>query len=226
MRSLALVRRAADLALVRAGATLGECRALALLPPDEARPLLQAARHAGAVQAIHMWDAALESVDYLGVATALAAIVRATARDLAATAILAGDRGRSAVGPALAERLQLPLLAQVIGVERDGERLLARRRFRGVLKLYAVTPPAVVCLLLDEAASTPAPGESKAEPKPEVESWTLERVGLTAAELIYRRRFLPHLSPGPEHKPRRLKDVRALLERLRADGLVPPKGQR
>ncbi len=226
MRSLALVRRAVDVALVRAGATLGECRAVALLPPDEARPLLQAARQAGAVQAIQLWDPALESVDYLGVATALAAIVRAAAPDLAATVILTGDRGRGAVGPALAERLQLPLLAQLIGVERDGERLLARRRFRGVLKLYAVTPPAVASLLLDEATAAPAAGETKGGPRGDVESWTLERVGLTAAELSYRRRFLPHLSPGPEHKPRRLADVNALLERLRADGLVPPKGQR
>jgi electron transfer flavoprotein alpha/beta subunit len=222
MRTLALVRRAADLALVRAGAPLAECRAVALLPPDEARPLLQAARQAGAVHATQLWDAALESVDYLGVATALAAVVRTTTPDLSGTVILAGDRGRGAVGAALAERLQLPLLAQVTGVERDGERLLARRRFRGVLKLYAVTPPAVVGLLVDETAPTPGAGEAKGD----IEGWTLERVGLTAAELIYRRRFVPHLSPGPDHKPRRMADVRALLGRLRADGLVPPKGQR
>jgi electron transfer flavoprotein beta subunit len=226
MRAIALVHRAADLALVRAAASLGSCTAVAVAPDVEAQPLLSAARAAGAARVVQLWDGALEGNDYLAVATALAATVRSVAGDAAlpATLILAGDRGRGAVGPALAERMQLPLLGQVLAIERDGKRVMARRRFRTVIKLYAAELPAVVCLLVDE--NTPLPPA----PPLELEPWGLARVGLTAAELTYRKRFLPHPSPGPEKVARRLPDARALAERLRADGLLPsppePAGQR
>jgi electron transfer flavoprotein beta subunit len=218
MRAVALLRRAADLALVRAGVELGACTAIAVAPEAEARPLLAAARAAGATRALHLWDAALDGNDYLATATVLAAMVRTAAGDAAlpATIVLAGDRGRGAVGPALAERMQLPLLGQVLGVARDGKRVTARRRFRGVVKLYAAELPAVVCLLLDDEATLPT------APPAEIESWTLARAGLTAAELTYRKRFSPHPSPGPQRQPRQLADARALAERLRADGLLPP----
>jgi electron transfer flavoprotein beta subunit len=219
MRTVALVRRAADLALVRAGVGLGACTAVALGPEAEARPLLAAARAAGASRAVQLWDPAFDGNDYLATATALAAAVRATAGDpaLPATLILAGDRGRGAVGPALAERMQLPVLAQVLAISRDGKRVMARRRFRGVVKLYAAELPAVVCLILDGDVALPT------APPAEIESWSLARAGLTAAELSYRKRFLPHPAPGPERQARRLADARALVERLRADGLLPPR---
>jgi electron transfer flavoprotein alpha/beta subunit len=222
MRTVALLHRAADLALVRAGVGLGACTAVTVAPEAQARPLLTAARAAGAVRAVQLWDAALDGNDYLATATALAAAVRATAGDptLPATLILAGDRGRGAVGPALAERMQLPLLGQVLAIERDGKRVMARRRFRAVLKLYAAELPVVICLLVDENVSLPS------APPAEIEAWTLARAGLTAAELTYRKRFLPHPSPGPEQVARRLSDAHALAERLRADGLVaPPEGR-
>jgi hypothetical protein len=85
-----------------------------------------------------------------------------------------------------------------------------------VVKLYAAELPAVVCLILDEDAPLPT------APPAELESWTLARAGLTAAELTYRKRFSPHPSPGPQREARRLDDARALAERLRADGLLPP----
>jgi hypothetical protein len=225
MRVFAFLRRAGDLALVRAGVALGDCTAVSVGADVETRSLLMDARLAGAGRAIQLADAALDGIDYLAVATALAAVVRTVAGDLSnqPTLLLAGDRGRGAVGPALADRLQLPLLGQVVSVERDADqRITAQRRFRATLKQYAAAPPAVVCLLVDDVAPAGARNPLD-EPSTEIELFPLGRVGLSPAELSYRKRFLPHPSPGPTRQPRQFADAAALAERLVADGLVPGK---
>jgi electron transfer flavoprotein alpha/beta subunit len=221
MRAIALVRRPADVALVRAAAGLGQVTALAALPDaPEARALLAAARAAGATRLVRLWEPALDSADYLGVAWALAAAVRAVAGELAVSpmVILAGDRDRAAVGPAVAERLGLPLLGQVTAVElRDG-RVIAQRRARGMLRTFAAAPPALVCMPVAVAA----PGLGATEPAAvEIEVWTLSKVGISATELSHRRRFASTPTTGPIARPRRLPDTAALLERLRDEGLLP-----
>jgi electron transfer flavoprotein alpha/beta subunit len=222
MRAVALVRRAADLGLLRAAAGLGPVTALAALPDaPEARALLAAARAAGATRLVRLWEPALDSADYLGVAWALAAAVRAVVGELAAvpTVILAGDRDRAAVGPAVAERLGLPLLGQVLSVElRDG-RVVARRRARGMVRTFAVAAPALVCLPVGVAgaAALPAVADDAG-----IESWTLTKVGISATELAHRRRFAAAPAIGPTARPLKLADATALVARLREDGLLPP----
>jgi electron transfer flavoprotein alpha/beta subunit len=222
MRAVALVRRLADLGLIRAAAGLGQVTALAALPDGpEARALLAAARAAGATRRVRLWEPALDSADYLGVAWALAAAVRAVVGELTAapTVILAGDRDRGAVGPAIAERLGLPLLGQVLSVElRDG-RVVARRRARGMVRTFAVAAPALVCLPLSAGAALPAVTD---EAGTEIESWSLTKVGISAAELAHRRRFAPTPAIGPTAHPLELADATALVARLREDGLLPP----
>lgn len=232
MRVVTLIRRAADLALVRAARALdGETVALCAAPDEEAQPLLAAARAAGAARLVRVWDAALGTTDYLGVSYALAAAVRAIGDPAATpTLVLAGDRDRGAVGPSVAERLGLPLLGAVVAVDvRDGK-IVARRRGRGRLRSYVAAPPALVCLALpataeasdgaatDDNSARDAKGASEA--KVEIEAWTLSRVGLSAAELGYRKHFVPRPAVGPTAQARRFADAAALADRLRADGLV------
>lgn len=217
MRTIALLRRLADVALVGVGAALGDTVALTVAAEEESRLLLTAARAAGARRLVRVWDAALDTTDYLGVAYALAAAVRALG-DLQATPtlLLAGDRGRGAVGPAVAERLGVPLLGQVSAVELRDDKIVARRRARGEVRSFAAAPPALICLVVDgepaQATVTVAPVE--------VESWTLSRVGLSAAELGYRKHFQPQPTEGPLRRAHRFDDVAALAARLRDEGLL------
>ncbi|HZS37549.1 MAG TPA: hypothetical protein VFF06_12020 [Polyangia bacterium] len=230
MRGLALIRRPADLVAVRASVALGETSALAVLPAgDAADELLGQACAAGAVRAVRLWDDALESTDYLGVAIALAAATRALAGDLASppAVVWCGERGRGAVGPALAERLQLPHLGAVLGassVEGSEDRLVVRRRSGTVVRLYAGSAPAVLCVAearvsVERPEKDPA-REPAEKPAREIEVWNLERAGLNPAELSYRRRFRPYPEGGPTRAPLKFADARELAARLRADGLI------
>jgi electron transfer flavoprotein beta subunit len=220
MRALVLVKRAADVALVRAVAPLGgETTAIAVGAEADVQPVLAGARAAGATRLVRLWDPGLETTDYLGVAYTLAAAIRAIGDPAAApTAIVAGDRGRGVVGPAVAERMGVPLLGQVLAVALDGDKLVARRRGRDVVRSYAAALPALVCLILDGDASEA--GAAKAGDAGEVEVWTLSKVGLSAAELSYRKHFASKPAKGPNAKPRRFDSVTALAAQLRAEGFL------
>jgi electron transfer flavoprotein alpha/beta subunit len=225
MRAVALIRRAADLPIVGAAAKVGETVALIAAADDaETRSLLAAAKTAGAARLVRVWDPSLDAADYLGVAYVLAAAVRAAVGELAATLIVAGDRGRGSVGPAVAERLGVPLLGQALTVGVHEGKLRVERRSRGLVRTLTSAPPALIGLLVDEA-TPPVLHESAAEngAAVDIESWTLSKVGMSAAELAYRRRFAPAPAPGmpAASPPLRLPDAAALVARLRADGLVP-----
>ena len=224
MRVVVLVRRPADASLVAAVKGIGEVAALCVGPEAEARPALAAARAAGAKRLVRVWEPALETTDYLGIAYALAAAVRAIGDPAAAPMlIVAGDRGRGVVGPAVAERLGVPLIGQVLGVEvRDGK-IVAKRRGRDVVRSYGAAPPALVSMIVDAAAAYAVgdAGEPRERSEPiEMESWALTKVGLSGAELSYRKHFRPQPVKGPVPSPRRFADAAALAARLRADGLV------
>lgn len=223
MRTVALVHRRADLPLVKLAAQLGDTTVVAVAPPGDAtEELLAQARADGAVRTIRIWDDAMEATDYLGVAYALSATIRAVMGDLGTppVLVLCGDGGRGAVGPAVAERLSLPHLGEVVGVQAMEGRIVAKRRSGPVVRLYAGRPPLVLCVAQApaDAAAPEAAGWTAAAGSTEV--WTLGQAGLTAAELSYRKRFRPHPSPGPSPSPRVFADVAALVERLRADGLL------
>lgn len=215
-RAIALVRRAADVQLVRAATAIGETLAIACGPEPEVMPVLAAARASGATRLVRLWDPGLETTDYLGVAYTLAAAIRAAGdATVADTAILAGDRGRGVVGPAVAERLGIPLLGQVRSVELREGKLFARRAARDVVRNYAAALPALCCMLVDERTPAATGGDAG-----EVELWTLSRVGLSAAELSYRKHFATRPTKGPVRTPRRFADVAALADALRAEGFV------
>jgi electron transfer flavoprotein alpha/beta subunit len=208
MRTVALLRRPADLPAARLAVRLGDAIALSVAPDsDEIKQLLGSS---GAHRAVRLWDEALEGVDYLGVALALAGALKALGD---VQLVVCGDAGTAAVGPALAERLGWPHLGRVLDAWVEKDRLYARRRVPGELRKLSALPPAVLCVADDGATGVP-------EGSVDVESWTLAQASLTAAELSYRRSFRPMPAEGPKRQPRRFPDVPSLLARLRADGLV------
>lgn len=207
MRTVALLHRPSDLPAAKLAVRLGDAIALAVAPDgDEIKKLLAGS---GARRAVRLWDEALEGVDYLGVALALAGAVKALG-DI--QVVVCGDGGSAAVGPALAERLGWPHLGRVLDAWIEKDRLYARRRTPGELRKLSALPPAVLCVA-DE-------GAVELSGQLEVEGWTLAEAQLTAAELSYRRSFRPVAAEGPKHQPRRFPDVPSLVQRLKADGLV------
>lgn len=213
-RAIALVHREDDLPLVRAGVALGDTVVVSVAPDTSG--WMERARALGAVRSVRLWDDALAATDYLGIAYTLAAAVRVLGADgQAPPVVLAGDADRASVGPAVAERLGMPHLGNVVGATVEDGKIVAQRRTRGVVRRFAGAAPCVLCLLTHELEPVHVNAAAGEE-----ETWTLSRIGLTAAELSYRRRFKPVPSPGPPHAPRVFDNVAALAERLRADGLI------
>lgn len=188
---------------------LGETCAVGLFPPGAEAPLA-AARAAGAARAVALWDDELKEIDFLGVAQVLAA----TARHLGFDLIVVGEAARGVVGPALADRLSLPHLSGVTDARLEDDKVVARRPAAGELRRYRAMPPLVLSVAV-EAAGAPSGGDGA------VERIELAAVGLTAAELRWRRRFLPHPAEGPRSLPRAFADAPALAARLAAEGLLP-----
>jgi electron transfer flavoprotein alpha/beta subunit len=226
IRIAALLGSAADLGLVTLGLELGETTALSLSPPaTNGEDWLGGVLGAGATRCIRLWDDAIADVDYLGRAGALAALVRTAMGDLKAApvVVLAGDLGRGAVGPAVAERLGLTHLSRVVGVQALDGKLVIRRRVGATVRLFSAPPPFLLCV-----SRLPAPRQSEAAGWTEAlateESWDLSRVGLSPQELLHRRHFRLRPSPGPAARPRQFTDAAALALRLRDDGLLGSGG--
>lgn len=230
-RAIALVRNAADRAAVRIAVGLGDTTVIALAPERaEIEALLDESRTLGATRCVRLWDETMAATDFLGVAIALAATIRAVAGDLTspATVIVSGDQGRGAVGPALADRLGLPHLGAVIGAEVVDGRVVARRREGEVVRLYAAKPPLVLHVSATAASTaTAAAGAAEAagwtEAVATTEVWDLAKAGLSPHELAYRRRYRTERpAPGGEARiarPRTFPSAGELAARLRDDGL-------
>jgi electron transfer flavoprotein beta subunit len=208
MRAVALLKRPSDLAAAKLAARLGDAIAISVAPDgEEVRALLSGS---GAQKAIRLWDDAIDGVDYLGVALALAGAIRAVGD---VDVVVCGDGGTAAVGPALAERLGWPHVGRVLDGWVEEGKVFARRRAQTGLRKLSAAPPALLCVAEDPSL-TAAKGELA------IESWTLEEAKLTAAELGYRKSFRPQPEAERKAEPHKFSDVKTLLERLRADGVV------
>ena len=158
--------------------------AVAVGPGAFEKRALELARRAGCDRAVEVLYAAVDMVDYLGVARVLSAALRREqpegsgvsptndgrrarlCRGRRPDLIVCGGRSQDelvgAVGPAVAELLDVPHLAGVVDVDVDpdsgGESLVITRRADGRLHRYRCKPPLVVCI--DEFWRARSPGGS------------------------------------------------------------------
>jgi electron transfer flavoprotein beta subunit len=99
---------------------------------EEAEEELLACLAKGADRAVRVWDPALEGADSLAVAGVLAALAEREEPDLFLAGVQSSDAANAATGVALAGLLDLPRVAVVKGIEREGEdNLLVRRDIGG-----------------------------------------------------------------------------------------------
>ena len=143
-----------------------------ILGPDKAAEALRVALAMGADAGVHINDPALESKDELFAAQVLAQAVKQDADGF--DLILCGkyniDLDAGAVGPALAEFLDLPHVGAVTGLDvaDDGKSFVARRRIEGAEEVIECDLPAL--LTVDKGLVEPRypslPNLMKAKKKP------------------------------------------------------------
>ena len=211
-----------DLPLLPLAAPLGDVLALSCAPSTENErldTLLRRARARGAARAARNTDPVIGGVDYLAIAHVLACAVRhlCEPRPDAPVLVVAGDRGRGAVGPAVAERLAVPHLGAVRAVQLDGARVLVDRLCGAELRRWAGSAPIVVAWTAAAATTEEPPPD----PALAVEQLALEALQITVPELQYRRRFRPEGGAAPPTRPHLVSNVELLGDRLARDGLWP-----
>ena len=236
-----------------AGEVLGECERAALTaaltlrdelgahvtvaamgPARREDRVLAMALRAGCDAAVRVYDRGLQGLDYLGVAHVLAA----AANHLGFDVILCGDRSQDerqgAVGPAVAELLEVPHLSSAItDLRADDQGLIATRRAGGRIQSLRVTTPAVVAVARFTRLQRPGPDEpdddaalddkpTPARPPPaRIADLDLGDLGLSSRELRYRAQYLGRARAlRTPRQPLLLPTATDLIARLREDHLL------
>ncbi len=210
-----------------AAARNSDAIAIAVGPARREDRVLAMALRAGCARAVRISDDGLDELDYLGLATVLAAAIR----KVDATCVICGDRaeeeGTGAIGPAVAELLDAAHLTGVIAVTADKPgrgkgTLTALRQADGAIGEFKIELPAVLCVrpsalsgrLRDDEPARPAKGLG-------IESFGLADLGIDLRALGHRRGAAGRLRPvrGPRRTTMAASAV-DLVGRLRADHLV------
>jgi len=222
---LGACERAALAASLALRAELGaHVTAVAVGPANREDRVLAMALRAGCDHAVRIYDADIDGLDYLGIATILAGAARRLGFDL----IVCGDRSedecQGAVGPAVAELLGVPHASAVEDVRAGAGALIATRRGDGRLQTVRIDLPAVVGIgrfARKPEADEAAPRDRRATTEVAREELDLRALGLTPAELAYRRRFIG--AAREVRSPKRvtlLPSAAALVSRLHDDRLL------
>ena len=142
------------------------------LGPDKASEALRVALAMGADSGIHINDPAFETMNELFAAQVIAAAVKkdATGFDLVLCGKYNTDLDAGAVGPALAEFLDIPHVGAIQGLDvaDDGKSLVAQRRIEGAVEVVECALPALLTIEkgLVEPRYPSLPNLMKAKKKP------------------------------------------------------------
>jgi electron transfer flavoprotein beta subunit len=99
----------------------------------------------GADRAVRIWDSALHDADALAVASVLAALATREQPDLILCGAQSSDAANAATGIAVAGLLELPHVAVVNAIERDGARLIVQRELDGgAVEVLGLSLPALL----------------------------------------------------------------------------------
>jgi len=208
--------------------------AIAVGPSRREDRVLAVALRAGCDAAVRIYDRGLQGLDYLGIANILAAAANHLGFDL----ILCGDRSedecQGAVGPAVAELLEVPhVSSSVTDLRSDEHGLVATRRAAGRIQQLRIVLPSVVTVARflretkpvidespDEAALDDKPTPARKAPTG-ISELDLGDLGLTSRELRYRAQFVGRARPlRTPRQPVLLRTPAELIARLQEDHLL------
>ncbi|RMH44699.1 MAG: hypothetical protein D6689_01850 [Deltaproteobacteria bacterium] len=240
---LGVCERAALRAALHIQSTRGaRITAIAAGPAQREDRVLAMALRAGCDAAVRVFDPILPALDAVGVAHVLAATAARVGYDLVVCGDRSEDEGCGAIAAAVAEQLDVMHVTGAVDVRAEGDpaELVAAIRRAGRVYTVSTPLPAVVGVarfdrpLPDVAPERDADRELDESPRtrrppdaPSIEEFDLEAVGLSAAELRYRRSLAGATRPARmPRQPVLLPDGRALFERLRDDHLFADAGGR
>ncbi len=117
-----------------------------IVGPAAAAEALRIALAVGADEGIHLQDPAFDRLDEQQTAAVIAAVVKDAGSDLILTGKQEIDLDSGQLGPALAERLDLPHVGATVQLEiaADGKSLVAHRRIEGAEEVARVPLPALL----------------------------------------------------------------------------------
>jgi len=201
------------LAIEIAAALDTDCAVLTAAPQASAQPLLERARSLGVRRGCNVWAELLAECDFLAVARVLAAAIGNLGG--APPLVIAGHGRRGAVPAAVADLLACPYLGSITEVAAEGEALQLTRDAGHARGHYRRVGSCVLGVVPSRAPLA----RPEREVTGEIVHWTLADIGLSEAEISYRRRFLPRPVDRPLATPVRL-SLEELRQRLSAEGLV------
>ncbi len=181
---------------------------------------LQLALRAGCNRAFGVLYPAVESVDYLGVARVIAAALRRERFDLVICGSRSQDEIVGAVGPAVAELLDVPHLGGLIDLAASGDRIRAVQRSGGKLHHFSCTPPLVACV--DEFAGQACRGSAQRDRAAAIVPVELGELELRASELSVRSDFIGSERSSRSPAATIFSGAAELVAQLQRDQLLAP----
>lgn len=166
--------------------------------PERAQTALRSCLALGADRAIHLKDDVLEKTDALGVARALAGLLKDLPRDLILFGKYAVGTDQGAVGPMVAEMLGLPHAAAIVKLEIQDGSLRAEREIEGGREVYQCSLPAV--LTTEKGLNEPRYASLKgimAAKKKTIEVKDLASIGLAPGDVAPRVSWTRLEMPAP-----------------------------
>jgi electron transfer flavoprotein beta subunit len=148
---------------------------------EKASQALRSCLAMGADRGIHVKAAAADSMDALGLAKTLAAVLKEVSPDLILTGKYAVGTDHQAVGVMLAEVLGLPHVSVVTKLTLGEGTLTAERQIEGALEIHEASLPCVVTAQkgLNEPRYASLKGIMAAKKKP-IDEKTLDSLGLAS----------------------------------------------
>jgi electron transfer flavoprotein beta subunit len=169
---------------------------------EESLESLRKALAMGADQAILVNDPALASIGSLGAAKIAAAVVRKLGDvDVIFCGKQSTDDETAVFGPALARYLDVPVLSYVFKVhelDANARRVVVDRTLEDVLETVEASLPAVLTTVKDlNQPRYPSLLKIKKAQKAEVPTWSAADLGISAADVASRVRYLDRVPPPP-----------------------------
>lgn len=217
--------RGALVAGLRLAETLGhDAIAVAAGPARREDRVLAMALRAGCSRAIRLGAEGLDDLDYLGLAEALAAVIKHAGAEIVTCGDRSLDERTGAIGPALAEVLDYAHLTGVASLAVDGKRILCERYGDGRRDRLAVKPPVVLCVRPPRLAEGDRANDSeirRARAPQAIDALDADQIDLDLRRLAPRKHTAGRLRPVRGGRQATiLSSPEDLIARLEAESLV------